>query len=200
MRITAGKARGRRLKPAAGRSSLRPTASKVREAVFDIIGPGLKGARFLDLYAGTGAVGLEALSRGAETAVFVEISQAMAERIRRAGREFGLSAQMKVYRRDALDYLKRAEGGSFDFVFADPPYRSGEVTKVLSLVPGVLKAEGMVIVEHPSKMVLPESVGPLRRKKRYTYGDTALTTFYIPEPSDDRGVDEDGGTVGSERG
>ena len=88
MRITAGQARGRRLK-AAGRT-IRPTASKVREAIFNIIGPSVEGSAFLDLYAGTGAVGLEALSRGAGRSVFVDINTLRADLIKKVAEEFGL--------------------------------------------------------------------------------------------------------------
>ncbi len=183
MRISAGKAKGRRLKTVAASagSPLRPTASKVREAVFDIIGPRIRGATFLDLYAGTGAIGLEALSRGAGSAVFVEINRTRAEHIRKVGEELGFSDRMKVYRMSAAAYLKKAarSGGGFDLVFIDPPYRSGEVTKVLPLVSGegILKAGGVVLVEHHSKEALPQSVGRLRQMKRYVYGDTAVTKF-----------------------
>jgi len=183
LRITAGTAKGRRLKAVAvsERSPLRPTASKVREAVFNIIGPRIEGANLLDLYAGTGAVGFEALSRGAGSAVFVEINPARAELIKKAGVELGFFTNMEVYRMHALGYLRQAadRGEVFDFIFVDPSYRSDEVMRVLPVIAGggMLKKGGLVIVEHFSKRLLPESVGWLRQKKRYTYGDTALTTF-----------------------
>ncbi len=191
LRITAGTAKGRRLKAVAvsERSPLRPTASKVREAVFNITGPGISGARLLDLYAGTGAVGFEALSRGAGFVVFVEINPVRVEHIRRTGQELGFSIRMKVYGMHAFEYLKKAGeyGDTFDFIFIDPAYQSGEVIKVLPLAAegGVLNEGGMVVVEHFSKRILPESVGSLRQKKRYVYGDTALTTFK-PETGDER--------------
>ena len=183
LRITAGTARGRRLKAVAvsERSPLRPTASKVREAVFNIAGPGICGASLLDLYAGTGAVGFEALSRGAGFVVFVEINPVRVELIRKTGLELGFLTRMKVYRMRAFEYLKRAGkyGDAFDFIFVDPSYQSVEVVKALPLIAGegILKDGGMVMVEHFSKRILPESVGSLRQKKRYVYGDTALTTF-----------------------
>jgi len=183
LRITAGTAKGRRLKTVAvsERSPLRPTASKVREAVFNITGPAINGAGFLDLYAGTGAVGFEALSRGAGFVVFVEINPVRVELIRKTGLELGFSTSMKVYRMHAFEYLEKAGeyGDTFDFIFIDPSYQSGEVVKVLPLAAegGMLNERGMVMVEHFSKRILAETVGNLRQKKRYIYGDTALTTF-----------------------
>ncbi len=191
LRITAGTAKGRRLKAVAvsERSPLRPTASKVRESVFNITGPGICGARFLDLYAGTGAVGFEALSRGAGLVVFVEINPVRVELIKKTGLELGFSTRMKVYRTYAFEYLKKAGeyDESFDFIFVDPSYQSEEVMKVLPYIAegGVLKGGGMVVVEHSSRILLPEFVGSLRLKKRYIYGDTALTTFK-PETRDER--------------
>ncbi|VAX29236.1 16S rRNA (guanine(966)-N(2))-methyltransferase [hydrothermal vent metagenome] len=183
LRITAGTAKGRRLKAVAvsERSPLRPTASKVREAVFNITGPGICGANLLDLYAGTGAVGFEALSRGAGFVVFVEINPVRVELIKKTGLELGFLTCMKVYRMQAFEYLKKAPeyGDTFDFIFIDPSYQSGEVMKVLPFIAegGILKDGGMVMVEHFSRKLLPESVGSLRQKKRYIYGDTTLTTF-----------------------
>ncbi|NOZ24878.1 MAG: 16S rRNA (guanine(966)-N(2))-methyltransferase RsmD [Nitrospirae bacterium] len=183
LRITAGTVKGRRLKAVAGtdRSPLRPTASKVRESVFNIIGPRIVGARLLDLYAGTGAVGFEALSRGASSVVFVEINPRRADLIRKTALEFGFSANAEVYRMHALEYLRQAagHGEAFDFIFMDPAYRSDEVMSALSAVAeqGMLREGGLVVAEHCSKRLLPESAGSLRQKKRYVYGDTALTTF-----------------------
>ncbi len=191
LRITAGTAKGRRLKAVAvsERSPLRPTASKVREALFNITGPGICGAGFLDLYAGTGAVGFEALSRGAGFVVFVEINPVRVELIKKTGLELGFSTRMKVYRMQAFEYLKKAEkhGDTFDFIFIDPAYQSEEVMKVLPFIAegGMLRDGGMVMVEHFSGKLLPESVGFLRQKKRYLYGDTALTAFK-PETRDER--------------
>ncbi len=183
LRITAGTAKGRRLKAVAvsERSPLRPTASKVREAVFNITGPGIFGARFLDLYAGTGAVGFEALSRGAGFVEFVEINPVRVELIKKTGLELGFSTSMGVYRMHAFEYLKKTmeRDETFDFIFIDPSYQSEEVMKVLPYIAeeGMLRDGGMVMVEHSSRILLPESVGSLRQKKRYIYGDTVLTTF-----------------------
>lgn len=186
MRITAGKARGRRLK-AAGvteMSPLRPTASKVREAVFNIIGPSIMGSVFLDLYAGTGVVGFEALSRGAGSAVFVEANPVRVEMIKRASGEMGFHKEARVYRMHALSYVRKAkrEGMAFDYIFVDPPYQSGEIGEILPEITGrILNGDGLVIVEHPSKRVLPDSVGSLSLRRRYIYGDSALTTYELRE-------------------
>ncbi len=183
MRITAGQARGRRLK-AAGRT-IRPTASKVREAIFNIIGPSVEDSAFLDLYAGTGAVGLEALSRGAGRSVFVDINTLRADLIKKVAEEFGFSSSARVYRMGSFTFLKKAvrENMVFDFIFVDPPYRTEEIMKVLPFIAesGILSRDGMVLVEHFSKKRLPDQVGKLIKRKEYSYGDTALTSYNIVE-------------------
>ncbi len=187
MRITGGRARGRRIKVKAAieSSSLRPTASKVREALFNIIGTDIVGARFLDLYAGTGAVGFEALSRGAEEVVFVEINPIRCRVIKRLAQNLGFKNRIKVYKIDAFNYLLRTKKRKevFDFIFIDPPYQSGEIMKILPLLSDglILSRDGIIIVEHFSKIALPEEIGNLKTRKTYKYGDTSLTTYKFTE-------------------
>ncbi|RMG05979.1 MAG: 16S rRNA (guanine(966)-N(2))-methyltransferase RsmD [Nitrospirae bacterium] len=179
MRLSGGVAKGRRLAVKGG--DVRPTAAKVREAIFNIIGPRIEGSTFLDLYAGTGAVGLDALSRGAESAVFVELNRIRANLIKTIAMELGFSKRVQVFRLKAYTYLKKIseERKGFDYIFVDPPYHSEETMKVLPLIGdgGLLNENGMLIVEHFSKRELPERVGRLRRVKTYRYGDTSLTTY-----------------------
>ncbi len=183
MRITAGSAKGRKLK-AVGKE-VRPTSEKVREALFNIIGPDIVGADFLDLYAGTGAVGFEALSRGAGACVFVEINPLRISLIKRLSREYGFHAQVKTYRMKAFSYLKKAltEKRRFDYIFIDPPYQSEEVMLVLPFVARnrLVKDGGMVIVEHFSKRKLNDRIDGLEKIKEYVYGDTTLTTYRLKE-------------------
>jgi 16S rRNA (guanine(966)-N(2))-methyltransferase RsmD len=187
MRISGGIAKGRRIAP--GRlfsktslgEALRPTSSKVREAIFDIMRDRIEGARFVDLYAGTGTVGFESLSRGAGRVVFVEPDRARAKAIRENAAKFGFSKKAIVVNRKAYEFLKKAliEKQEFDIFFLDPPYFSEETIKTLPMIgeKGLLNDGGTVIVEHFFKKKLPETVGELKIIRSYRYGDTMLTIY-----------------------
>jgi 16S rRNA (guanine(966)-N(2))-methyltransferase RsmD len=170
MRVVAGELRGRRLVAPAG-SATRPTSDRVREALFSILGD-VSGLRVLDLYAGSGALGIEALSRGAAEAVFVDSSQAAVNAIRRNLSELGLEAG--VQRRDALSYLAGAAGGpAYDLVFADPPYDSALRIgpRLAESLPPVL-TPGAVIVTESNKRAPLELPFDLLRER--AYGDTRI--------------------------
>ncbi len=187
MRISGGSARGRKigfrkafLRKGEG-DELRPTSAKVREALFDIIRKDLPGAVFLDLYAGTGGVGIEALSRGAAKAVMVETNPLRARMIHHLLTEFGFSDRATVVNGRAYDFLERERerGRRYDIIFIDPPYDSEELAKVLFFIgEGKVTGEGaLVIAEHFFKTGLPGSAGRLARVKSYRYGDTVLTLY-----------------------
>ncbi|MCL4490514.1 MAG: 16S rRNA (guanine(966)-N(2))-methyltransferase RsmD [Nitrospirae bacterium] len=186
MRISGGSAKGRKvgLKKAFTKkgegSDLRPTSAKVRKAVFDILGAGIIDARFLDLYAGTGAVGIEALSRGAGRVVFVDENALRVKIIRELTEKFGFKDRADVIREKAAVFVKKAES-VFDIVFVDPPYASEELQAILPLIDGreILSESGIVIAEHPSKISLPEIIGSLELGKRYKYGDTSLGVYRV---------------------
>lgn len=187
MRISGGLVRGRQtatkklLSKTSEGERLRPTSSKVREALFDIIRERIKGASFVDLYAGTGTVGLEALSRGAGKAVFVEPNALRVGAIKENADRFGFHEKTAVVKGRAYEFLKKAsaEKESFDIFFLDPPYYSEEIIKILPLIgeKGLLNDSGIVIVEHFFKRKLPEAVGELKMFKSYRYGDTMLTLY-----------------------
>jgi len=187
MRISGGIAKGRWIvtkrlfSRALKDGKLRPTSSKVREALFDIMKDRIEGASFVDLYAGTGAVGLEALSRGAGKAVFVEPNELRVRTIRRNVDKFGFSGKAEVVKGMAYEFLKRAsaKNKSFDIFFLDPPYYSEEIMKPLPLIgeKGLLKDGGTVIVEHSLKRKMPETAGKLKMIRSYRYGDTILTLY-----------------------
>jgi len=187
MRISAGIVKGRRtasrrlLTKVSDAGRLRATSSKVREALFDIIRYRVEGASFIDLYAGTGTVGLEALSRGGGKAVFVEPDELRIKTIKRNVYEFGFREKALVVKDTACDFLEKASAGneSFDVFFIDPPYQSEEINKVLPLIAekGLLSNNGIVIIEHFFKKKLPETVGKLKIHKSYRYGDTMLTLY-----------------------
>jgi 16S rRNA (guanine966-N2)-methyltransferase len=170
VRVVAGELRGRKLVAPPG-DATRPTADRVREALFSILGD-VSGLRVLDLYAGSGALGIEALSRGAAAAVFVDSSQAAVTAIRRNLSELGLEAP--VQRRDVLGYLAAAAGRDpYDLVFADPPYDSAVrlAPELAELLPPVL-AEDAVIVTESNKRAPLELPFPLLRDR--SYGDTRI--------------------------
>lgn len=156
----------------------RPTASRVRESIFNILQGRIDGACFLDLFAGSGAVGLEALSRGAEKVVFVEENRARAEAIDRFVRELGWKERAEVIRIPAVKYLARGHCGAFDVVFADPPYRTDDMKTILTVLSAdMLAPDGVLVLEHLSSMSAPEEIGGFERPRRYRYGDTTLSVY-----------------------
>ncbi|HEU0019142.1 MAG TPA: 16S rRNA (guanine(966)-N(2))-methyltransferase RsmD [Thermoleophilaceae bacterium] len=170
MRVVAGELRGRKLVAPPG-DATRPTADRVREALFSILGD-VSGARVLDLYAGSGALGIEALSRGAAAAVFVDSSQAAVTAIRRNLSELGLEAP--VQRRDALAYLAAAaDGDPYDLVFADPPYDSALRVgpDLAERLPPILSEDAVIVTESNKRAPL-ELPFPLLRER--SYGDTRI--------------------------
>ena len=184
MRIIAGVFKGRRLAPVKGRT--RPTAAKVREAVFNILGSAVNGVRVLDLFAGTGALGIEALSRGATAAVFVEDHPEAVKALRRNLEDLGLQRATKVWPLPVTTALKKlaAQGERFGLAFLDPPYGGGKATATLQVLASLelLSAGAAVVVEHSRRDTLPEASGRLRRTEVRRYGDTQVA-FYLVEES-----------------
>jgi len=187
VRISSGRLKGRKVVTSkkifisTDRDDLRPTSSKVREAIFNIVQTEIDHALFLDLYAGTGAVGLEALSRGAEKVFFVENSHIRAKAVVDYIHKLGLDDRASVYQEEAEAFLKRAmrTGLKFDIIFADPPYLSGEIDKVLPYIGecNILKDDGCILIEHSSKIALPENIQNIKLAKNYRYGDTMITLY-----------------------
>lgn len=180
MRVIAGSHRGRRLSGPRG-VSLRPTSDKVREALFSILGTRIPGGRFLDLYAGTGAVGIEALSRGAKRVTFVESDPKAVQLMRRNLTVCGLldHADLRVSSTETFLGQPQWWNGRYDVVFADPPYADREAVK---LVLGgwrldLLATEGVMVIEQDARAELPMATDGGRLLRRYEYGDTALFVF-----------------------
>ena len=169
MRIVAGKWRGRRIK-APTDDRVRPTADRVREAWMSIVSPWLPDARVLDLFAGSGALGLEALSRGAAQADLVEIAPPSLRCIGENVKTLGAGAAAVVHRADALRFVAGLEPHAYDVAFADPPYGLGLATRVAEAWLAVPFAD-ILGVEHRKDEVLP---GPGERR---TYGDTVITMY-----------------------
>ncbi len=180
-RILAGQGKGRRLKSPRGLAT-RPTGARVRQTLFDILAPELPGARFLDAFAGSGAIGLEALSRGAMRVVLVETSAPAVEALRENLRALaGLGSEVQVFRQDARVALAALadRGARFDVVYLDPPY-AGELYEALLEqigTTGLLAEGGVAVAEHFHKRVLPETIGGLFRTRTVRVGDHRLS-FY----------------------
>ena len=178
MRLIGGLAGGRRLIAPRGRQT-RPTGAKVREAIFNILGPPPEG-QVLDLYAGTGALGLEAMSRGASAAVFIEREHAPLAALRRNIKELGLEDRATVLGADVCTGLRRLAGAGarFSWVFLDPPYVK-ETEGVLAELSGrdLLTPCAVVVLEHDRRNRPPEHVGVLFLTDRRQYGDTELSFF-----------------------
>ncbi len=163
---------------------IRPTSDRLRETLFDVLCSGnpeaLAGTTWIDLYAGTGAVGIEALSRGAAKVIFVESSKAAAEVIAANLKSLGIVNSFQIVKSDAAKALRHFEGVAADFIFLDPPYRmQPEYGRVLGELAGsaLLRASGVVIAEHSEKLDPGDGFGRLRRYRTLKQGDAALS-FY----------------------
>jgi 16S rRNA (guanine(966)-N(2))-methyltransferase RsmD len=161
--------------------TLRPTSDKVREALFSILGTRVPGARFLDLYAGTGAVGIEALSRGATMVTFVEADKRAGQLLRRNLVSCQLldQADIRIQRADVFTRRSEANRLPFDIVFADPPYAAIEEVTVFQQVwrGGLVSAEGVMVIEQHSRVDMPAALERAVLVRRYDYGDTALFLY-----------------------
>jgi 16S rRNA (guanine(966)-N(2))-methyltransferase RsmD len=172
MRVIAGEFRSRRLKSLPG-DATRPTPDRLRETLFDILAPRIEGVTFLDAYAGTGAVGIEALSRGASHCIFLEKDRAAVETIRQNLASLGLERRATVVKGAVLLTLPKSPAG---IVFLDPPYSlDREYSAVLELL--ALAPPALAVVQHPVRMALPDSFGELRRTRLLRQGDNALSFF-----------------------
>jgi 16S rRNA (guanine966-N2)-methyltransferase len=187
MRIVAGTARGRVLAAPEDDRVIRPTADRVRETLFNVLGQWCDGLAVLDLFAGTGALAFEALSRGAARAVLVDSGREAQRLIRENAEALGFAAQIELVTEPVLRALevlgRRSE--RFDLVFADPPYKLEAGRPVLTLLGAqALVAEGgAVVFEHAKDEVLPEAVGPLARVDERRFGGTVVSIFRLTSPT-----------------
>ncbi len=178
MRVTGGIGKGRRLKVPAG-SRVRPTSDKVKQALFNILGEKVKGALFLDLFAGAGGVGIEALSRGAGNVVFVDDSRASLSVIKKNIEQTGFGERAKVVAMRAETFLKKTSE-QYDIIFLDPPYTL-ELAPLLAMIaePGILKTDSIVVAEHFKKQPSPAQAGNLLLYREAPYGDTVLAFYKL---------------------
>ncbi len=177
MRVITGKARGVQLKTPEGLQT-RPTTDRVKEAMFSIIQFDLPGARVLDLFGGTGQLGIEALSRDAQSAVFVDAGEKACALIRENLRRAKLDSAGKVVRSDYLDYLKRCQE-TFDIIFLDPPYAEVFLENALKCITeiDILRSGGIIVAERPLGKALPWEFEGFQRSRDYKYGQTLLTVY-----------------------
>ncbi|MCM2358324.1 MAG: 16S rRNA (guanine(966)-N(2))-methyltransferase RsmD [Geobacteraceae bacterium] len=185
MRVISGSARGRRLLTPRG-DRIRPTADRVKESLFNILAGlvgNFAGCRVLDVFAGTGNLGIEALSRGAAAAVFIDENREAASLVTRNLELTGFADRGTVLRNEALAALKSLErsAGTFALVFLDPPYRQGLSERVLEFLAGspLIDDSSLVVAETAAQEELPDGFGRLAQFDRRVYGDTAITFFML---------------------
>ncbi|HZS48131.1 MAG TPA: 16S rRNA (guanine(966)-N(2))-methyltransferase RsmD [Blastocatellia bacterium] len=192
MRVIAGKYKGRRLKTLDG-LNVRPTSDRLRETLFNIIGNRVEDRRFLDLCAGSGAIGIEALSRGATEVTFVEQARRAHQVISDNLRSLGIDGGVHVVNRDAMTALKyfATHEIKFDVIYLDPPYDSELYSQVLHLIGNrdLLNDDGIIIAEHRRNNDLQERFGNLVRYRKLTQGDSCLS-FYRAESDDSKDSDD----------
>jgi len=192
MRVIAGTFRSRTLQAPPG-AATRPSSDRLRETLFNVLAPRIAGARFLDLYAGSGAVGIEALSRGALEAVFVERAAPPLKVLRANLARLGIEESAQVVGTSVAAYLAATEAAArFNLVFLDPPYEAAdEYNAVLSAfgrsARRLLTPDALVIAEHFRKHKLEENYGALRRARLLQQGDAALSFYAVENKDDDHG-------------
>ena len=177
MRVITGKARGVQLKTPDGLTT-RPTTDRVKEALFSIIQFEIPGAAVLDLFGGTGQLGIEALSRGAKNAVFVDAGEPACRLIRENLKRTKLEVDAKVIRSDYLDYLKRCRE-KYNIIFLDPPYAEVFLENALKCITeiDILHSGGIIVAERPLGKELPWEYEGYQRSRDYKYGKTLLTVY-----------------------
>lgn len=183
MRVITGSARGRKLRTLEG-EDVRPTTDMVKEAIFSIIQFEIEGAVVLDLFSGSGQLGIEALSRGAKYCRFVDKSAASAVCTKENAAACGFAKDCAVTIADSIDFVREARL-TFDLAFLDPPYNNGLIEKAMPLLAPKMSDRGIVVCEHERGLVLPESYGKLLKCKTYRYGKIEVTVFRVPIPEDD---------------
>lgn len=184
MRIIAGERKGLPLKSVPGEST-RPTTDKVKEAIFNMIGPYFDGGLGLDLYAGSGSLGIEALSRGLSKVIFVDRDLKAVQTIKFNLKRSQYASSAEVYRNDAKAALRalKKRNLKFSYIFLDPPYNRNSIKNEIESIYHyqLLETDGKVIAEHSSKQELPETIEKLEKQKFEIYGNTAISIYAFKE-------------------
>lgn len=182
MRVVSGELKGRLLKAVPG-TSTRPTTDKVKESLFNMIGPYFIGGTGLDLFAGSGGLGIEALSRGLEKVIFVDSDGKAIQIVNENLRSCGLEEKAEVYRNDAVRALKAIKKRelTFDYIFLDPPYKKQQLVKLLEMInqEKLIHENSLVVCEHASEIQLPERIGELQQTRKEKYGIIGITLYKL---------------------
>lgn len=201
MRVIAGEHKGRRLAAVPGKGT-RPTTDKVKESIFNMIGPYFDGGWALDLYAGTGGLGIEALSRGAERAVFVERDAKAFAVVKQNVEACRLEGSAELYRMDADRAIRTlaSRGHAFDLVFLDPPYAHQKIAEEIRLFQqfGLLADGAWIVAEHDVGVELPHEIGDCVVDRSSSYGETAVTLYYYERHSERDASDDESTPEGEE--
>ncbi|HSF24045.1 MAG TPA: 16S rRNA (guanine(966)-N(2))-methyltransferase RsmD [Blastocatellia bacterium] len=184
MRVIAGAYRGRSLRTVAG-AEVRPTSDRLRETLFNILAPRIRGTRFLDVFAGSGAIGIEALSRGASEVTFIENAPRARSAIKANLQTLGIAERVRLISRDATPALKQLADASeqFDIVFFDPPYASELYEDFMGRLPasGLITPDSIVIVEHRAKHLLAPAYSNLKLTRQVKQGESALSFYELED-------------------
>ena len=183
MRVNTGTAKGKTIETLPGEDLVRPTSQKVKEGLFSALQFFIPGATMLDLFAGSGQMGIEALSRGASHCVFVDNSREAITVIKKNLNSTDLFRKATVAQMDAVRYIERATS-KFDFIFADPPYRKDIAGSLLPHLDKMVEEGGCIAIETEREAVLPDEVLSLVLKKRYNYGSTTIWLYNKRESED----------------
>jgi 16S rRNA (guanine966-N2)-methyltransferase len=184
MRIISGDFKGRRLKAVPG-TGTRPTSDKIRESMFNIVGPFFDGGRSLDLYGGSGALTIEGLSRGIDEATIIDADAKAIETIKENLESLKLDERTEVFRNDSYRALKalRKRDIKFRYVFLDPPYKKQKIEKEIGFLVehGLLDSKAMIVTEHDAKLDLPDQIGTCKLLKHEKYNSTTAVTIFVNE-------------------
>ena len=183
MRVITGEAKGIHLKTLEG-LDVRPTTDRVKEGMFSAIQFDLYGARVLDLFAGSGQLGIEAISRGARQTVFVDQSADALKTVRENLEKTRLSDRAVLHQMMAEQFIRKGDGEKFDFIFLDPPYRMQILDKILPYLPDFLCPGGKILAEHEKNYTIPEKISHLRLQKEYFYGKIVVSVLQYTEEAE----------------
>ncbi len=184
MRVITGTARGKKLITVPGNDLVRPTSEKVKESIFSSIQFDIEGRRILDLFAGSGQLGIEALSRGAEKATFVDLSDVSLSVVRKNLEGTGFEDRAEIKKSDYKSFLAGTLG-TFDICFLDPPYNKGLLADALLKTVRVMSDYGIIICEHPREEKMPEEVADFRIYREYKFGKITVTVYKKGENAND---------------
>ena len=176
MRVITGELRGKRLVTVPGNDLVRPTSEKVKEAIFSSIQFDIEGRNVLDLFAGSGQLGIEALSRGAESTTFVDASNVSLDVVRQNLKGTVFEKTAKLVKRDFTSFLNTTNE-MFDIAFLDPPYNAGILLKAAQLCESHINLNGTVFCEHPTEIEMPQNIGKLTMQRQYRYGNIVVTAY-----------------------